>query len=88
MINHKQGVAEHALAVAEKERKERANHARRVGRAILRDIAAVVEASGSDEASAFFSPTVVRTRAKCKGVREEFLWLTEEIVQKGRIDLD
>ena len=83
-IDHKQSVEEHALAVAEKERKEHAAYARRIGRRILSGIATLTEAEGTVVAEVFFSPTVVRTRAKLLGVREEFLYLTEEIVAEGR----
>jgi hypothetical protein len=84
MINHKQSVAEHALAVAERERKDKANYARWMGRAILKDFSRMVETDGLDAANAFFTPTLVQTRAKVLGVQKEFLYLTEEIVEQGR----
>lgn len=84
MINHKQSVAEHALAVAEKEQREREAHARRVAKRILRAIGDMAYASGPDAADEFFPSTVVRTRAKLEGVQEEFLQMVEDIVSAGR----
>lgn len=84
MINHKQTVAEHALAVAERERKDREAHARRVAKRILRAIETMADVRGPDAADEFFPPTVVHTRAKLEGVQEEFLELVEEIVAAGR----
>jgi len=84
MIDHKQSVAEHVLAVAERERKERESHARRVAKRILRAIGDMAFASGPDAADGFFPSTVVRTRAKLEGVQEEFLQLVEDIVSAGR----
>ena len=84
MIDHKQSVEEHALAVAEREKREQEKRARRIGKDILWHIATMAEVEGEDAANDFFSPTVVRTRAVMLGVREEFLWLTEEVVRQGR----
>ena len=84
MINHKQSVAEHALAVVERERREQIRHARRVGRSILREIAIMGETDGEDAANIFFNPTVIRTRARIHGVLDKFLWITESIIEQGR----
>ena len=84
MINHKKSVAEHVLEAQKQERLAEIRLARRVARSILRDIAIMGEADGEDTADAFFSPTVVRTRAKVRGVQERLLYLVEEIVEQGR----
>jgi len=84
MIDHKQSVAEHVLEVEKRERLAEMRLARQVAKGILREIAIMGEADGEDTADAFFSPTVVRTRAKVRGVQERLLYLVEETVEQGR----
>ena len=83
-IDHKQSVAEHVLEAQRQERLAEMRLARRVARGILREITVMGEADGEDTADSFFSPTVVRTRAKVRGVQERLLYLVEEIVEQGR----
>lgn len=84
MINHKQSVEEHALEVKRQEDLAARRYARKVARGILRDIAIMAEVDGEDAANEFFSPTIVRTRARIGGVQESLLWLAEKVVAEGR----
>lgn len=84
MIDHKQSVAEHRLEAERQADLAGKRHARRVGRAILRDVFAMTEEDGEDAANEFFSPTIIQTRGRISGVQERFLYLTEEIVAEGR----